>query len=150
MYGAKTHFAALPDETPALLDAADKTRILEVLGTLLFYARAMDSTMLTAIGELATEQSQATKSTMDKLSQLLNYCAAHPDATVRFKASDMILAVESDASYLSVVIGRTRTAGYFFLTNKLASPTSPYKPTTQCMYFAISCARSSPAQPKQN
>ena len=48
-YGAKTQFATLPDATPAL-DAADKTRILEVLGTLLFYARAIDSTMLTAIG----------------------------------------------------------------------------------------------------
>ena len=126
-YGAKTQFAALPDETPAL-DATDKTRILEVLGTLLFYARAIDSTMLTAIGELAAEQSQATKSTMDKLSQLLNFCAAHPDATVRFTASDMILAVESDASHLSVVKGRSRAAGYFFLTNKLASPTSPYTP----------------------
>ena len=126
-YGAKTQFAAMPDDSPSL-DAADKTRILEVLGTLLFYARAIDSTMLTAIGELATEQSQATKSTMKKLSQLLNYCAAHPDATVRFNASDMILAVESDASYLSVVKGRSRAAGYFFLTDHLASPTSSYKP----------------------
>ena len=127
-YGAKTQFAALPDATPAL-DAADKTRILEVLGTLLFYARAIDSTMLTAIGELATEQSQqATKTTMEKLSQLLNYCAAHPDATVRFTASDMIRAVESDALYLSVVKGRSRAAGYFFLTNKLASPNDHYKP----------------------
>ena len=126
-YGAKTQFAAMPDESPSL-DAADKTRILEVLGTLLFYARAIDSTMLTAIGELDTEQSQATKSTMDKLAQLLNYCAAHPDAVVRFTASDMILAVESDASYLSVVKGRSRAAGYFFLTDKLASPTSSYKP----------------------
>jgi hypothetical protein len=84
--------------------------------------------MLTAVGELATEQSQATKSTMEKLSQLLHYCAAHPDAVVRFTASDMILAVKSDASYLSVVKGRSRAAGYFFLTNKLAAPTSSYKP----------------------
>ena len=126
-YGAKTQFAAMPDESPSL-DAADKTRILEVLGTLLFYARAIDSTMLTAIGELATEQSQATNSTMEKLSQLLNYCAAHPDAVVRFTASDMILAVESDASYLSVVKGRSRAAGYFFLTNKLVTPASSYQP----------------------
>ena len=34
-YGAKVQFAAASDETPAL-DASDKTRILEVLGTLLF------------------------------------------------------------------------------------------------------------------
>jgi hypothetical protein len=94
-----------------------------------FYARAIDSTLLTAIGELATaEQSQATTTTMEKLSQLLNYCAAHPDATIRFTASDMILAVESDVSYLSVVKGRSRAAGYFFLTNKPASPSGPYKP----------------------
>jgi hypothetical protein len=95
---------------------------------LLFYARAIDSTLLTAIGELATEQSQATKTTMEKLTQLLNYCASHPNSTVRFTASDMLLAVESDASYLSVVKGRSRAAGYFFLTNKPISTQGPYKP----------------------
>ncbi len=84
--------------------------------------------MLTAIGKLATEQSQATKLTMEKLSQLFNYCASHPDATVRFTASDMILAVKSDASYLSVVKERSRAAGYFFLTSQPAAPNGPYKP----------------------
>ena len=74
--------------------------------------------MLTAIGELASEQSQATTTTIDKLTQLLNYCAAHPDATSRFTASDMILAVESDASYPSVKKGHSRAAGYLFMTNK--------------------------------
>ena len=124
-YGAKTQYAPDADESPNV-DAANKTRILEVLGTLLFYARAVDSTMLTAIGELATEQSQATKTTMTKLSQLLNYCASYPDATVRFSASDMLLAVESDASYLSVAKGRSRAAGYFFLTNKLPTASGQY------------------------
>ena len=99
-YGAKTQFAPLPASTPAL-DAADKTRILEVLGTLLFFAQAIDSTLLTPIGKLASEHSQAMTTTMDKLAQLLNYCATHPDASVRFTASDMILAIESTASYLS-------------------------------------------------
>jgi hypothetical protein len=127
IYGAKTQYATSPSDTVAL-DAADKLRILEVLGTLLFYARAIDSTLLTAIGELATEQSEGTTTTMDKLAQLLNYCATNPDATVRFTASDMILAVESDASYLSVVKARSRAAGYFFLTNKPANPTDALKP----------------------
>jgi hypothetical protein len=126
-YGAKTQFATLPDPAPAL-DAADKLRILEVLGTLLFYARAIDSTLLTAIGELATEQSHGTQTTMTKLAQLLNYCATHPDASVRFTASDMLLAVESDASYLSVAKGRSRAAGYFYLTNKQATPSSAFNP----------------------
>jgi hypothetical protein len=117
----------LPDDATAL-DVTDKRRILEVLGTLLFYARAIDSTLLTAIGELATEQSEGTKTTMDKLSQLLNYCATHPNATVRFTASDMILAVESDASYLSIIKARSRAAGYFYLTNAPSTPTAELKP----------------------
>ena len=65
---------------------------------------------------------------MDKLAQLLNYCAAHPDATIRFAANDMILAVKSNASYPSVVKGRSQAAGYFFLTDKTTSPFSPFKP----------------------
>jgi hypothetical protein len=50
---------------------------------LLVYAHAIDSTLvLTAIGEPATEQLQASQTTMEKLSQqLMSYCAAHPDAT---------------------------------------------------------------------
>jgi hypothetical protein len=103
-FGAKTQYATLPDSSSAI-DVADKTRILEVLGTLLFYAHAIDSKMLTVIGELATKQTQDNKTTMDKLAQLLNYCAAHPDATIRFTASNMILAVKSDALYPSVVKG---------------------------------------------
>ena len=126
-FAAKTQLASLPDVSPAL-NVADKTRILEVLGKILFYARAIDSTILTAIDELATKQSHATKTTMDKFAQLLNDCAAHPDATTRFTASNMILAVKSNASYLSGVKGRSRAARYFFLTNKPTSPTGPYKP----------------------
>ncbi len=38
---------------------------------------------------------------MQKVKQLLDYLATYPDATIRFKASDMILNIHSDASYLS-------------------------------------------------
>ena len=41
--------------------------------------------------------------------------ATHPDAKIRFKASDMILNVHSDASYLSAPKARGRAGGYFFL-----------------------------------
>jgi len=129
IYGAKTQYAAQPDSADSL-DASDTLRILEVLGTLLFYGRAIDSTLLTAIGELATEHSGGTKTTMDKLTQLLNYCATHPDAVIRYTASDMLLAVESDASYLSVIKARSRAAGYYFLTNHRSSTAASTEPFT--------------------
>ena len=41
--------------------------------------------------------------------------ASNPDATMFFQASDMILNIHSDASYLSVIKGRSRVCGHFFL-----------------------------------
>ena len=38
-----------------------------------------------------------------------------PEAKTRFRASDMILNVHSDASYLSAAKGRSRAGGCFFL-----------------------------------
>jgi hypothetical protein len=39
----------------------------------------------------------------------------HPDAIIWYRASDMILNVHSDASYLSAPKARSRAGGYFFL-----------------------------------
>ena len=71
-----------------------------------------------AIGTLATEQSTGTKTTLANLVHLLNYCATHPNATVRYTASDMILHIESDASYLSESNARSRAAGYHYLSSQ--------------------------------
>jgi hypothetical protein len=47
--------------------------------------------------------------------QLLNYCATHPYAKIRYHASDMILYISSDASYLSKAKARSRTGVHFYL-----------------------------------
>jgi hypothetical protein len=49
---------------------------------------------------------------------MLDYLDTHPDATIRYHASDMILHIHSDASYLSVSNARSRLGGRFFLGNK--------------------------------
>ena len=45
----------------------------------------------------------------------MDYCATHPNAGVRFVASDMMLALHSDASYLSELESKSRAAGKNFL-----------------------------------
>jgi hypothetical protein len=115
-YGARQQYAT-HDESP-LLDVRDIKRVQEVLGTFLFYGRAVDLTMVTSIGSIATEQASATELTMKAITQLLNYAACNPDATLRYHASDMILYVESDASYLSESKARSRVAGFHYLSDK--------------------------------
>ena len=120
-YGAKTQYAPAPDTTPAL-SAEDTTRVQQVLGTLLYYGRAIDNTILTAVGSIATQQASGTAATMKAITHLLNYCATHPEATVRFIASDMVLWVDSDASYLSENKARSRAGGFHFLSNRPKHP----------------------------
>ena len=66
------------------------------------------------------------ENTMLKTKHLLNYLATNPDATVRFHASDMILNIHSDASYLSETNPHSRACGHFFMGWR-PDPTKPIK-----------------------
>ena len=65
------------------------------------------------------EQAKANKKTMNSINQLLYYCASHPDATVRFHASDMILNIHSNESYLNAPHAQSQIASNFFLESLL-------------------------------
>jgi hypothetical protein len=126
--GAKTQHTPAEDAT-ALRDAADIQHVQEVLGTFLFHARAVDSTMLVALNTLASQQSKGTRATLIALTQLLNYAATHPDACVLFAASGMCLHTSSDASCLSVPKARSRAAGFHHLSDHPGDPNAPPLPT---------------------
>ena len=115
-YGAKVQYTT-PEDTTLALDKHGIKRLQEVIGTLLYSARAVDNTMLVALGTLAAAQTQGTDQTMDALIRLLDYAATHPDAAIRFHKSAMVLYAHSDASYLSEPKARSRVGGYFYLGN---------------------------------
>ena len=75
----------------------------------------MDPTLAVALSTIAAEQSKATEKTAKAVNKLLNYCATHPNAAIRYKASDMILRIHSDTSYLTEPKARSRTGGYFYM-----------------------------------
>jgi hypothetical protein len=58
-------------------------------------------------------KTKATGKAQDATNQLLDYLATHPDATILYHASDMILQIHSDDSYLSVSNARSRLGGLF-------------------------------------
>jgi hypothetical protein len=65
-YGVKTQYAESQDEFP-LLNKKDTKHVQAVMGTLLYYARAVDSTILTALSSLATEQAKPMQKMMEKV-----------------------------------------------------------------------------------
>jgi hypothetical protein len=116
IYGAKTQYAT-KDETPPLTSQQCLT-IQKNIGSVLYYARAVDPTVLMQLNDIATEQTKATEKTRAATNQILDYLATQPDATIRYHVSNMILHIHSDASYLSVSNTRSRLGGLFFLGNK--------------------------------
>ena len=87
----------------------------KIVGSFLYYGRAVDNTTLNPLNVIGSEQAKTKQLTEQKANQLLDYMDTHPSETVRFYASDMILNVLSDASYLIASRGRNRAAGHYFL-----------------------------------
>jgi hypothetical protein len=113
-YGAAAQAPLLADISPKLSDIEIK-EIQRVVGSILYYARAVNITVLMALSSIASEQTRATTNTMAKAKQLLDYLATHPNATIRFRASNMVLNVHSDASYLLETNTHSRACGHFFM-----------------------------------
>jgi len=67
--------------------------IQRAVGFILYYARALDNTVLMAL--------------------------SNPDAKIKYITSNMILHIYSDGSYLSVPKARSRAGGFIFLSNNL-------------------------------
>ena len=104
------------DDSPAL-STSEKHTLQEIIGCLLYYARGIDITLLTAVNHIASLQSHATQNTMTAVQRLLAYCARYPNNSIRYHACDMILHIQSDASYLSRHGARSVAGGIFYVGN---------------------------------
>eukprot|EP00804_Cyclotella_cryptica_P000068 CCRYP_013732-RA/>CCRYP_013732-RA protein AED:0.40 eAED:0.40 QI:0/0/0/1/1/1/2/0/220 len=105
------------------LNKTESLFVKEVIGVFLYNACAVDCTMLAALGSLAAQQPNPTQTTMKYVKQFLDYAASHPDARVTYQSIDMVLAVHSDAPFLSKTKAQSRTGGHFFLsTNEVFQP----------------------------
>jgi hypothetical protein len=116
IYGAKNQYANR-DDTP-LLSAKQWTNIQKIIVSVLFYSRAVDPTVIMPLNDISIEQTKATLKKQVAEDQPLDYLATHPDATIRYHKSDMILHIHSDAYYLSVSHSRIRLGGLFYCGKK--------------------------------
>ncbi|EJK68827.1 hypothetical protein THAOC_09958 [Thalassiosira oceanica] len=120
-YGAKQQFASDPDASP-VLDKAGIKFIQQVIGKFLYLARGVDCTILPALSSLSSQQAQPTETTLERSHQLFHYLASQEEAILTYSASDMILAVHSDAGYLNEPNARSRAGGHFFLSTDVLHP----------------------------
>jgi hypothetical protein len=83
-YGATVQYAKAIDASP-LATKNKKKYIRQVIGVLLYYGRAVDSTIFVGLNSLATTQAKPTKQTLSLIKWLLDYAATNPDAILTYK-----------------------------------------------------------------
>jgi hypothetical protein len=117
----------LPQEdlSPALTKEGVK-RMQEIVGTFLFYARAVDPTMLPAVNMLARHKK--TERDMAAAEHFMQYAATWPNAQLTYHASDMVLYLQSDLGYLNERDARSRVGGLGYLGNKPPASLDPTVP----------------------
>jgi hypothetical protein len=120
--GAKTIWteaqaqASFPQHNTPKLDKKGIKRVQKKCGEhFVLYVQAVVMTVLMALSTIAVNQTKATKRTMERCMQLLDYLAHNAEAKVRFHASDMFLNIHSDVLYLSEAKARSRACGHFFM-----------------------------------
>ena len=73
-----------------------KVQDTKIIGTFLYYARAVYCTMLPAFKKLAEQQSIPNKNMEAAITHFLDYSATNPPTIIQYKASDTILYIDSD------------------------------------------------------
>jgi hypothetical protein len=113
-YGADAQ-SPLPHDDSQKLNNTEIKQVQKIVRSILYYVRAVDMMVLMALSTIASEQTKDTKRTLEKAYQVLDYLATHPNAVVQFCASDMVMNIHLDASYLSGPNARSRACGHFFM-----------------------------------
>jgi hypothetical protein len=105
-FGATVQYAKATNTYPAAINAEEKY-ICQVIVPLLYYGRAVNSTILVGLSLLAAAQSKPTTHTFFLIKWLLIYTSTNPDAILTYERSNMVLAVHSNAFYLSKSLARS-------------------------------------------
>ena len=116
IYGktGQSQYTASPD-TSQLLTSQETTKVQLVLGTFLYYTRAIDGIMLIAINDICTNKPNLQKHALEKIERLLNYVATYQHVKLKFHASDIILQVDSDTAYLILPKARSTACWYTYI-----------------------------------
>jgi hypothetical protein len=113
-YGVKSCTTPDPDSLE-LLNASHKRHMQEIVGTLLYYARAVNNKLLIALSTIAARQAKATVATEQAMDFLLNYDATYPNDCIVYPASDMILCAHADEGFLNKTNSCSRAGAHICL-----------------------------------
>lgn len=124
-YSKEAHILDPPDTSPPANKKETKF-VEQVVGSFLYYGRAVDPLILHTLSTITDSQSALTEKNVQMVHNFLDYMVTYPNTTIMYYALDMVLNVHSDASYLTASRVHSCAGGHYFLS----SITYPNQPIT--------------------
>ena len=128
-YGKRPQLVPDPYERK-LLDKKVTKRIQYIVETLLYYAHSVYPKMLRPTNEISRFQSKPTKYAEEKAKLLLDYTSTYPNVVICYRASDMVLQVDSDAAYITMIEEISCYAEHLYLSDWPSPWTLKHTPRT--------------------
>ena len=122
-YGAKTQYATKTPNSPSL-NKYDKLRIKQLIGSIKYYAQAVENNLLVGRSKLDQQQSSPTEDRKTDMLQLLDCLATYLDDGITYYASDLLLAGHVYDAYLNASKTRSRAVAHIIIFEDL--PVSPH------------------------
>jgi hypothetical protein len=117
----KTLFTPDKDTSATLFPDCIK-HVQKIIGSLLYYAQAVDNKLLVALNAISARQAKAKVHMEQLVESLLNYIATHPNDGIVYRASGMVLCAHADAGYLNKTRLYSRAGANIFLSEDNPSP----------------------------
>lgn len=115
IYSTKEQLLPEADMSPRL-NPEDVKHIQGIIGSLLYYAHVVNNKLLATLSMISSQQTTAIVNTAKAVTQLLNYVAICLNDGITYRASNMVLAAHSDASFLTKHGSRSRAGTHIYLT----------------------------------
>ncbi len=113
-YDAKLHITPDPDALE-LLNASNKRCVQEIVGSLLYYAQAVNNKLLVALSAIAARKAKATFTIEQAVDLLLDYVATYPNDCIVYRASNMIICAHADTGFLNKINSCSRAGAHIYL-----------------------------------
>ena len=115
-YVSRRQYTQTESDLPTL-DLVGTQWVQSIMGTLLYYFRVADPTMLPELNNIFTQQSKPTSRNISKCNRLLDYAATYPNIVIWYHESDMVLHGDTDYAYLVPTKACSHIAGHFYLSD---------------------------------
>ena len=106
----------MEEDTIPKLTKTDIKRVQDIVGMILYYARAVNKKFIVGLRAIGSQQAAATEQTTATIDQLLDHVATYLNNGITYRDSDMVLSDHYDSGLNSKSKDQSRAGAHIYLS----------------------------------